>query len=664
MPLALAVLALLLAVAERPAAAQDTTPPAAAAPAKTRPASAAAMFEFLTARRAEAADDVSGAQAALERAVALDPQVAELHAELAGFHARQNHPAEAVAAAEKALALDPDSDEGHRILGLVNAAWADGVVPGPRGGATEQWRDAAILHLTKVQGSPAMATDLGLQVTLARALLAAEQPDKAVPILEKVVGEIGPTGEPIAMLAEAHRALGQFDRAAAALEQAAAANPRYYQSLGDLYERQRRFEEAATAFDKGLKAMRAPSRELRLRRAAALLNIPDGAGAERAVTALNEVLAGTPRDVTALYLLAQAQKQRGDADKAIAAAQSALAIEPAHLPTMSVLAGLYRERYDYAAIDTLLTPLESGTGDRRPGAAGDLVRLLAELGGARQQRGDNAGAVRAFARARQLLPESAGVAAALAQAHVQARQYDEAIAVARAARERTAGDIGLVRIEAIAGIRAGRVAAAVSGAEAALKPQQGDAEAAFALADVYQEAKRHDAAIAVVAALSATSPDDDQLAFRLASAYENAGRVAEAEKTFKAILARDPLHANALNYLGYMLANRGLRLTEALGYIDRALAAEPGNPAFLDSRGWALLKLGRAADAEAPLRTAAEALRSSSVIQSHYADVLAALGKRADAAARLELALAGDGVDIDRAALEKRLRQLGGRKTP
>ena len=106
-----------------------------------------------------------------------------------------------------------------------------------------------------------------------------------------------------------------------------------------------------------------------------------------------------------------------------------------------------------------------------------------------------------------------------------------------------------------------------------------------------------------------------------------------------------------------------LRLTEALVLIDRALAADPGNPAFLDSRGWALLKLGRVADAEAPLRSAADALRSSSVIQSHYADVLAALGKRGEAADRLELALAGDGIDVDRAALERRLRQLG-RKTP
>jgi predicted Zn-dependent protease len=107
-----------------------------------------------------------------------------------------------------------------------------------------------------------------------------------------------------------------------------------------------------------------------------------------------------------------------------------------------------------------------------------------------------------------------------------------------------------------------------------------------------------------------------------------------------------------------MLAERGLRVAEALTLIDRALVAEPGNPAYLDSRGWALFKLGRAADAEEPLRRATTSLRGSSVIQWHYAEVLATLGKSQEAASAVERALAGDGADVDRAALERRLRQL------
>ncbi|MBL8139435.1 MAG: tetratricopeptide repeat protein [Acidobacteria bacterium] len=655
MTLGRAALALTLVVAGRPVAAQPApaAPPAVAA----RPANAAAMFEFLLARRAEAADDAKAAEAAFQRALALDPGAAELHAELAGFYARQNRASDAVAAAEKALALDASSEEGHRILGLVNAAWADGVVDGPAGGSEEVWRTAAITHLQKVQNSPAMATDLGLQLTLARQLLGAERAADAVPILERIVSQTGPSGEPVSMLAEALRTLGQLERATTVLEQAAAANPRYYMALGDIYERQSKFEEAAEAFDRGAKALRTPGRELRLRRMNALLGIPDGKGAARAVTALTEYLAANPKDAAAQYLLARAHLLGGDAAAAVKAGQQALALEPRHMPTLSLLAEHYRERYDYAAVAALLAPIEKTEGARNE-SPGDVVRLLAELGGARQQLGDAAGAAVAFEKARTLLPESAPLATALAQAYLQAGRADDAVKVAREARAAAAGDLGLIRVEALAGIRAGRASEAVSTAETAVGGRRTQVSGAFVLADVYQEAKRHADAIGVLAPLSSARPDDDAVAFRLGAAYETAGRVSDAEKSFRAIIARDPLNAAALNYLGYMLASRGMKVPEALALVDRALVVEPGNPAYLDSRGWALFKMGRAADAEAPLRQAATALGGSSVIQFHFAEVLAALGKRDEAASRLEQALKGDGVDIDRAVIERRLGQV------
>ncbi len=650
-----AVLALLLVAVGRPVAAQPASPPPAVV---ARPANAAAMFEFMLARRAEAVDDVKGAEAAYRRALALDPGGADLHAELASFFARQNRASEAVTEAEKAIALDADSEEGHRILGLVNAAWADGVVEGPTGGSEASWRDAAIVHLQRVQALPAMATDLGLQLTLARQLLAAERVADAVPLLERLVSQTGPAGEPASMLAEAFGSLGQLDRAIAVLEQAAAANPRFYMALGDLYERQSKFEEAAAAYDRGAKAMRTPGRELRLRRVNALLGIADGQGADRAVTALTEFLADAPTDVAAHYLLARAHLQRHESAAAVAAATRALAIEPRHLPTLALLATHYRERYDFAAIATLLAPLADTETAAKNQPAADTVRLLAELGGARQQLGDAAGAAAAFEKARAMLPDSAPLATALAQAYLQAGRPDDAIRVAREARAGAAGDLGLIRVEALAGIRAGRAADAISTAETAVGARRDQVPGAFTLADIYQDARRHAEAIGVLTPLATGRPEDDTVAFRLAAAYETAGRVPEAERTFRSILARDPLHANALNYLGYMLANRGLKLAEALALVDRALVVEPGNPAYLDSRGWALFKLGRAAEAEAPLRQAATALGGSSVIQLHFAEVLAAIGKQEEAAGRFEQALKGDGVDIERAAVERRLAEV------
>jgi len=642
-----------------PAVGQTASPAGPAQRQASAPPSSAAMYEFLLARRAEAVDDVAGAEAALQRAVKLDPASAELRAELAGFFARQNRAADAVEAAERAVGLDASSEEGHRILGLVYAAWADGAVAGPKGGSAAEWRGKAIEHLSRIQASPAMATDLGLQMTLARQLLAAGEAARAVPVLERVVGQTG-SAEPLALLAEAHRSLGQYERASSALEQAAGANPRYYLALGDLYERQDKWAEAAAAYEKGAAAGRGPGRELRLRQAQALLNIEGGAGVERAVTLLTEFVAANPKDLTGHTLLARAHLQRGAVADAEKAAKAALGLEPANLQVLALLAGVYRERYDYAAITALLGPATRDAAVPTGPRVGEFVRLLAELGGAQQQLGDAAGAVTTFERARGLLPTSVPVTVALAQAHLQARQYDQAQRVARDARVAASGppDLALLRVEALAGVKAGRAAEAVAFLERAIGDRRGAQDAAFVLADVYEEARRFDDAVKAVTALGGATPADEAVAFRLAAAYEAADRVADAERVFRAILARDPLHANALNYLGYMLADRGLRVDDALALIDRALAAEPGNPAFLDSRGWALFKLGRAAEAEEPLRRAATSLRGSSVIQSHHAEVLAALGKRSEAASALDLALAGDGVDVDRAALERRLRQL------
>ena len=62
---------------------------------------------------------------------------------------------------------------------------------------------------------------------------------------------------------------------------------------------------------------------------------------------------------------------------------------------------------------------------------------------------------------------------------------------------------------------------------------------------------------------------------------------------FRKVLASDPQNAMTLNYLGYMLADRGIKLDEALGLIKKAVELDPANGAYLDSLGWAYFKLGK-----------------------------------------------------------------------
>jgi len=131
---------------------------------------------------------------------------------------------------------------------------------------------------------------------------------------------------------------------------------------------------------------------------------------------------------------------------------------------------------------------------------------------------------------------------------------------------------------------------------------------------------------------------------------------ADAEAVFKQVIDRDPENAPALNYLGYMLAERGERLDESVGLLKKALAMEPDNGSYLDSLGWAYYKADKLDLAVTNLQRAAEQLKANSVIQDHYGDVLFKLSRYDDAIAAWNRAIDGDGDAIDRASIDRKIR--------
>jgi len=167
--------------------------------------------------------------------------------------------------------------------------------------------------------------------------------------------------------------------------------------------------------------------------------------------------------------------------------------------------------------------------------------------------------------------------------------------------------------------------------------------------------KRNDAALSLLKDAVAQAPEDTSVLFQYGAALDRTGHTADAEKAFRDVIARDPLDANALNNLGYMLAEHGTSLEEAVTLIQRALKVEPDNPSFLDSLGWAYVQQGKLDLADSPLSTAAERQPKNSVIQEHLGDLRLKQNRRADAIAAWQKALDGDLESVDRAKLQKKI---------
>jgi tetratricopeptide (TPR) repeat protein len=167
--------------------------------------------------------------------------------------------------------------------------------------------------------------------------------------------------------------------------------------------------------------------------------------------------------------------------------------------------------------------------------------------------------------------------------------------------------------------------------------------------------KRYDEAIAVYKDAIAAAPDDTAVMFQFGAALDRAGRQPDAQKVFRDLIAKDPLDANALNYLGYMLAEQRTSLDEAVTLVQRALKVDPDNASYLDSLGWAYFQQGKLDLADAPLSTAAGRLPKNSVIQDHLGDLRLKQNRGAEAVEAWQRALAGDGEGIDRAKVQKKL---------
>jgi Flp pilus assembly protein TadD len=144
--------------------------------------------------------------------------------------------------------------------------------------------------------------------------------------------------------------------------------------------------------------------------------------------------------------------------------------------------------------------------------------------------------------------------------------------------------------------------------------------------------------------------------------YEKMKKLDASEAEFRKVLELNPENASALNYLGYMLADRNPRLDEAQKMIEKALEMDPHNGAYLDSLGWVYFRLNKLEEAERYLLMAIDRAGRDPTVHDHLGDVYYGQGKLKEAIAQWAISVKEWGSsapsDLDQNELAKVQKKL------
>jgi len=174
----------------------------------------------------------------------------------------------------------------------------------------------------------------------------------------------------------------------------------------------------------------------------------------------------------------------------------------------------------------------------------------------------------------------------------------------------------------------------------------------------YATAIKHLTAAEVIASATDKQRLSEGLYFQLGAAHERLGNFEQSAQYFEKALAAAPEFAEAMNYLGYMWAERGENLERARKLLQKAVELQPKNPAYLDSLAWVLFKLGKPAEALPHMeQSIALTEKPDPTLYDHLGDIQAALGQTAQARAAWQRALELDPTN------EKIRSKLDGRKS-
>jgi tetratricopeptide (TPR) repeat protein len=404
------------------------------------------------------------------------------------------------------------------------------------------------------------------------------------------------------------------------------------------------------------------------------------ASLQKAIEQYQKITQKDPNDADSWTTLADLYNAANNSTEAEKAFKAALKADPANTDALKGLAKLYMSAGDArSAIESL-----KAATDKSPSG-----ETLAELGSAYSEAGKHNEAIDALQRASELAPDDDKIAASLADEllfYANPPKLDEAKAIyERLAAENGREPAFQLRLSQIYQEQHDLVKARTAADRAKqLEPENIDVR--INDATLLDSEGKPDAAIAVYKGLvddlgRAPSSDDKVRKLRLgllrdiAQDYEKGKRWPEAaqtlddaeklastneekasvdfsrgamlerqkqydasEKQFRKVLELDPKHIEAMNYLGYMLADRNVKLDEAAQLVKKALDVQPDNGAFLDSMGWVCYRQGKYAEAQRLLERALEH-QPDPTIHDHLGDVFAKLGRTKEAVAQWQASL-------------------------
>jgi tetratricopeptide (TPR) repeat protein len=649
-----AILAILLVGVHAASARQPARPafqtPSAAQTAVSVTASSApdsdAYYNFMMghyfAQRYEATSHAEDANKAIDfykKAFALDSSSQQIGDELAEIYFQSQHIRDAVIEAQSMLARDPENLGAHRLLARIyvrtlgdmsnTSGQHDTLVK-----AAEQY--AEILRLDPADSDAAL--------WLARLYRLQNDHDKAESVLRTLLAREPENENGVEQLTQLLLDEGKSQEAVSTLQGILQRAPtaRLWDLLGAADTQIHDLPNAELAY---LKATELQPDQITHRRGLAqtLLSEEKFPEALEQFQTLSQMDADDPDN----YLrMAQIYKQMQQLDKAEQNVLLAKQRAPGSLEVIYYESSIYEAEGRFDDSIRVLSDAVAGVKSQSeftPSRRRTLAILYQQLGQLYRETDNYSAAVNTFEEMLRLGPEEDRRARAMIiDTYREARDISKALEASRKAVDAYPKDRAIRVTQALLYGENGQTDQAASLLRAMLDGSAGDFEIQLDLAQVFQQGRRWPEAEQAVHAAEKIGPGDSEkemAAFLLGAIFERQKKFDQAEEQFRQVLTGNPRNPSTLNYYGYMLADRGVRLGEATDLIKRALAEDPNNAAYQDSLGWAYYKQDMLPEAEELLRKAVSRESHDPTILSHLGDVYAKMGKDSLAEAQWQKSL-------------------------